>query len=158
MKSGLKFNQFSSLRERFIAQHGKSDNGCWEWIGHISTVGYGQIKDRYKTRMAHRVSWELHRGEIPSGLCVCHHCDNRKCVNPDHLFLGTNAENTRDAVSKGRHAFGERQSKAKLTWEIVNSIRSSTEDARVIAKRLGVAFSTIYRVRSGFNWKRVGNV
>jgi hypothetical protein len=155
----MKGQSFIPLRDRFNSQFAEVVSGCWEWTGTISAVGYGQIKEHYRTRHAHRVSWELHNGPIAAGLCVCHRCDNRKCVNPAHLFLGTTRENTHDAVAKGRHTFGERHNKAKLTWALVDEIRASTEDARIIAKRIGVAFSTVYRVRNGSLWnRRVGNI
>jgi hypothetical protein len=103
--SGKGITQFTSLRDRFEIQHVKGV-GCWEWTGRISVVGYGQIKDHYKTRNAHRVSYELNVGPIPDGLVVCHTCDNRKCVNPSHLWVGTFGDNNRDREAKGRGRWG----------------------------------------------------
>ena len=79
----------------------KSD-GCWEWTGSCGAKGYGQVGVKGKNLRTHRVSWELTNGKIPEQLIVCHHCDNPKCVRPDHLFLGTNKDNTQDMLSKGR--------------------------------------------------------
>jgi hypothetical protein len=95
------------VTERFWKNVRKSD-ACWEWTANRSTAGYGHIKKggRQGEQLgAHRVSWELHNGPIPPGLFVCHHCDNPRCVRPDHLFLGTTTDNVRDAICKGRMAW-----------------------------------------------------
>lgn len=88
--------------ERFWANV-KIGPGCWEWVGNYNIGGYGRYGFNGRKMMAHRVSYELfHAVEIPDGLNACHHCDNPPCVNQAHLFLGTDADNVRDAVSKGR--------------------------------------------------------
>jgi hypothetical protein len=82
------------------------ESGCWEWqAGMRGTTGYGAFKHEGKVIDAHRFSYELHKGKIPAGMLVCHKCDNRKCVNPDHLFLGSHKDNYQDAVNKGRIDF-----------------------------------------------------
>lgn len=78
---------------------------CLIWTGSVKPVGYGQIRHGAKTLYTHRVSWELHFGPVPEGMCVLHHCDVRRCVRPEHLFLGTKADNTADMMAKGRHRF-----------------------------------------------------
>lgn len=96
------------LQERFWRSVNKTAT-CWVWTRSVNTWGYGQIRNEKGTyTTAHRISWRLHRGEIPEGQAVLHTCDNTRCVRPDHLFLGSQADNMRDKVGKGRQAKGER--------------------------------------------------
>jgi hypothetical protein len=86
-----------------LLKNTKEENGCWIWCGGTRVKsGYGGIKVNGKTISTHRYSYQLHYGAIPAGLFVCHKCDNPKCINPDHLFLGTNSDNMKDAYNKGR--------------------------------------------------------
>ena len=79
---------------------------CWVWMGAKNNIGYGMMRDENKMRTTHRVSYEEHTGsKIPTGMCVCHKCDNTLCVNPSHLWLGTRKQNAQDMISKNRHKF-----------------------------------------------------
>ena len=107
-----------TLEERFWPKVNKTD-GCWLWIGAISTAGYGRIYKDHAVQPAHRASYEIHRGPIPANSFVCHHCDNPPCVNPDHLFLGNNSDNMKDMWNKKRSPMkpfhGEESNLARLS-------------------------------------------
>lgn len=94
--------------ENFLKYVSKEKNGCWNWTSNLDSRGYGQIRRQRKTFHAHRFSWQLHKSEIPDGLCVLHRCDNPRCVNPEHLWLGTLSDNTQDMIAKGRSRQGGR--------------------------------------------------
>jgi len=131
------------------------NSGCYLWTGPVIEGGYGRIKVSRRTVLAHRLAWEVHRGPIADDLCVCHRCDNPGCVNPDHLFLGTHAENMADRDAKGRcrPGSGVRQWKAKLTPVLVAEIRASSLLQRELAEIYGVTQKTISAVKTGIVWK-----
>src|SRR5436305_1293534 len=106
------------FRARFWERVDKSGE-CWEWTWSIGGPGYGQIVNRkicLQPMTTHRVAWELHNGPIPKGMHVCHHCDNRKCVRPSHLFLGSHKDNMKDRDRKGRVASGNRNGARTKPW------------------------------------------
>lgn len=140
---------------RFWSYVRKSGDGeCWNWIG-APTFGYGYINIGGKKYRAHRVSWIIHYGEIPAGLLVCHHCDNRLCVNPKHLFLGDQKANINDALRKGRFHQGTKRKRAKLTEDDVKFILSSDKTANALASILPVTASHIHNIKRGKYYKHL---
>jgi hypothetical protein len=135
-------------------------SGCWLWVGSLNSCGYGSIKWKNKTHIAHRVFYAELVSPIPEGLFVCHRCDNRVCVNPHHLFLGTAKDNSDDRVRKGRSGwgFGSKSANSKLTEAdipIIRELDSRGVGLREIAKRFGVHYFTIWSVLTGRRWKHV---
>ena len=108
-----------------------------------------------QTRLAHRMAWESVNGPIPTGLFVCHKCDVRACVNVDHLFLGTNADNVADRDKKGRQQRGERHANARLTSEIVRAVREARGLHREIAERFSIPTSHVTNIRNRKSWAHV---
>jgi hypothetical protein len=165
MKKHLQGNKHHGpmpLDQRFWARVEKSD-GCWLWIGADFKQGYGGISVYGRDmQLAHRVSWELTNGPIPEGMWVLHKCDVRRCVRPDHLYLGTVTENARDAVDRGRATHmvmtGEECPKAKLTEAQVEEIRrlyvaGLKVTYRELSKRYGVTPEQISNIVRGKNWR-----
>ena len=110
--------------ERFWT-HVQRQEGCWLWTSSLNKHnGYGRWRPRHKARYirVHKIAWFLYNGPIPDGMCVCHHCDVRHCVNPEHLFLGTVYDNNRDCCHKLRHAHGESHWCSKLREQDINRI------------------------------------
>jgi hypothetical protein len=150
----------TTMRQRFWGYVSCcSDGECWEWTGTITPRGYGYLRigGSGNPRHAHRISWVIHNGVIPNGMFICHHCDNRLCVNPDHLFLGTPLDNTQDMIKKGRRNL-EGHPK-KLTPDLVREIRSlyagGDHSYRDLARRFDVNFVTIGRVVRREYWSQV---
>ncbi len=127
---------------------------CWEWTAG-KTGGYGRFCINYKMYRAHRVSWYLTHGKIPASLCVLHSCDNRACVNPAHLFLGTRKDNMQDAAKKGRIARGPRNGNSKLSANEVrkiNELLAEGWDQQEIADEFEVHQVTISKIKRGKIW------
>jgi hypothetical protein len=134
------------------------NSGCWLWIASArNESGYGSFSVNGRNELAHRVSWMIHKGPIPDGLQALHRCDNRWCVNPEHLFLGTNADNVADKESKGRggQPVGSRHWSAKLRDADVVKIRADKRSAYVIGPEFGLNPATVNRIRSRQTWRHV---
>lgn len=151
------------MESRFWPKVQKTDT-CWIWIGALGHRGYGRFNVNNRSRLAHRISFEIATGApAPSELQVCHRCDNPRCVRPDHLFLGTNLDNVRDMQAKGRvsHAprlQGETHHRAKLTDARVLEIREARAAGRKVmdlAAELSMSVSAISRICRGANWSHL---
>jgi hypothetical protein len=150
--------------ERFWSKVDKSD-ACWVWTGMRNDSGYGLfiLKGRYLR--AHRIAFQLTSGNVPQGICVCHHCDNPPCVRPDHLFLGTVADNNADMVAKGRNRnkvhLGEQNGQSKLTSKQVDEIRfryaAGGITQRELARQYGVSNSLIGHIVTRRFWRDGGS-
>jgi len=126
--------------------------GCSEYQGYRTSKGYGLRSRNGKINGAHRHAWEEAYGPIPESMQVLHRCDNRACVNPRHLFLGTNADNMEDRNTKGRQAKGERMGASKLTEADVLEIFEDRRPLRAIAGDYGVSHKTIFNIKKGLTW------
>lgn len=139
-----------SLQQRFDEKY-KVDpvSGCWLWFG-AQTRGYGQISVGEKMFYAHRISYELHVGPIPKGLCILHRCDTPACVNFEHLWPGTTQDNTADRIQKGRQ-----HGAAKLTEQQVLGIRIATGTQWEIASRYGIGQSQVSGIKNRKSWAHI---
>lgn len=142
------------MAARFWLKVNKTD-GCWLWTGHVQNYGYGEFGRKPRRWLAHRYSYTLAHGEIPKGQLVLHRCDTPRCVRPEHLFLGTDADNTADKVAKGRHG-------GKLTPEQVREIKRELLENQgkygfqtELARRYGVSDTQISSITKGKQWKHV---
>ena len=144
------------VAQRFWAKVRKGE-GCWEWQGGIGKHWYGQFDFRFACR-AHRAAWILTYGNIPNDLQVLHRCDNKRCVRPSHLFLGTQKDNVVDCVNKGRISRGELRPQHKLKTEDIRKIRKLREQGliyREIAERFGIHFSYVCAIVQRRAWRHV---
>lgn len=135
----------------------KDEHECWIWTGNVGTNTYGRLTFNKRTELAHRLSYMLHYGQIPEGYWVLHHCDVRICVNPWHLFIGTNLDNVHDAVHKRRHCHGINHPRTILSEQDVQEIRrlAGAVPSRILAKKYGVHRTTISYVQLRNTWKHV---
>jgi len=146
-----------SLMQLFLSKFRKEPSGCWVWLGSLNNRKYGKIKFLGRCISSHRLSWELHNNKIiPHGMCVLHRCDNPPCVNPDHLFLGTNSENSKDMTNKNRQAKGIRNGQSVLTEDAVLEIRRrSNESSRSLGLEFNVSKTTILNIINRKRWRHI---
>ena len=151
----------SKILRRFwskVNKHGSKvpymDSCCWEWTDHCQN-GYGGFNYNGKAHRAHRIAWLITNGRIDNGMCILHKCDNRKCVNPSHLFIGTGQDNVDDMVAKSRQAIGVDHGISKLSEDKIREIRmwcSIGYTHRQIASAYGVSNGNISHIRNGATW------
>jgi len=153
----MKQTRYWSLEAKlaYYTDHGRVDE-CWRWRGARFRSGYGLLMLNGRNQSAHRLAWESARGATPTGLQVLHRCDVRSCVNPEHLFLGTNAENVADKTAKGRARKaqwrGENSPLAKLTQAEADAIRAASGRQRDIAAAFGVRQRLVGNIKRGECW------
>lgn len=156
------YKHASNAEEFLNTRHEKVASGCWEWTKSCDRYGYGQVSSSrmfrmYKKRRAHSLAYLAWKGEI-NDLCVLHTCDNRKCINPEHLFLGTHGDNNKDMVAKKRHRppKGE-EGNHKLTEKEVIEIRSleGMETCMVVADRYNISYSSVCMIWRRETWRHV---
>lgn len=149
----------SEYRARFDTKYQLAESGCWEWTDAIKPPGYGKFWNGSRIENAHRQSWIYNRGTIPTGVYVCHHCDNRKCVNPDHLYLGTAKDNQADVIARNRrnydHSRGKPSPSAILTDEQARQIFLMPGKQCDIARKFGVNYSTVNKIKTLKNFSRI---
>jgi hypothetical protein len=133
---------------------------CWEWLRNTNNKNYGMICHKGKMRLAHRVFYEKYKNEIPRGMNVCHSCDNSKCCNPEHLFLGTQADNVHDMENKKRDnkSKGEKHFKAKISKKEVMEVRKKFNEGTTIREvyhLFNYSYQTIYYICINKTWKHL---
>jgi hypothetical protein len=136
------------------------NTGCWFWMGFVTSHGYGKIVFNGRKVAAHRISYAVHKGKIKDGAVICHKCDVPGCVNPDHLFLGTQKDNVHDMIRKGRAKFpivnkGEASHLAKVSADTVLKIRASNLSNVEASEFFGLPYHLVYQIRKRISWKHI---
>jgi len=167
------------IKDRFVSSYEvDQETGCWLWVRMRTPNGYGRFHCRNRKWRAHRAAYTIFVGDIPPGMCICHHCDTPLCVNPAHLFVGTQRDNVHDMIRKGRKApsplplgvgarvsrdtnykrIGELNGKAILNGERALLIAFSKERIATLAARYGVSPTTVGHVRGGRSWTHITGI
>jgi hypothetical protein len=152
-------NFAKEINESYFAERSVVNpvTGCHEWVSPVLQSGYGVLKHRQKQWKAHRFLWTFRNGPIPDGMLVCHKCDNRRCINPDHLFLGTTQDNVDDKMKKGRFKLlrGEQIGTSKLKPQDVIAIINDSRPQAKIAAAYGIAQSNVSMIKQRKAWQGV---
>ncbi len=166
-------NEREKIRQRIKSKSRISKSGCWIWTGTLmkarkvngrTFLPYGVFNHKAKTYRAHRMSWTVFKGEIPIGMLVCHKCDNPKCVNPNHLFIGSHQDNATDCAKKNRTRKGNNSPVARLTTARVIAARkgykpySKTHGCRAYARKYGVSDSEMVMAIHGDRWDHLNSI
>jgi len=148
--------RYGTFEERFWGRVWKTEN-CWLWLGHYNDAGYGVISYKGINTLAHRISWGIHKGPIPNGMCVLHNCDNSACINPDDLHLGDRDLNNKEREQRnpGTQAKGEQCARSKLTTEIVLAIRADSRPYSQLVVAYSMSKSAIAAIKTRATWKHV---
>lgn len=147
-----------SPRERLLKDIIITKNKCWQLTKFLTIRGYGRIAVKDKSILAHRYSYKIFKGNIPKKLLVCHSCDNPKCINPDHLWLGTNADNALDKSQKKRGNQPSGKRKAKLNKEQVKNIKKMLKNGssyKEITKKYNLTSHSVYNIKVKKTWKNI---
>lgn len=161
-KNNTYHQRFKSVFDRFSEKYYVCENtGCWIWTCSLFKRSFTDKDDRAAFNInkeklqAARYSYSYYKGEIKKGMFICHHCDNKKCVNPDHLFEGTQKDNILDLVKKKLHAYGQRHGMTKLSNKIVLNIYNSELPVKKIVEKTGVPRTTVRNIKNGITWSHL---
>ena len=160
LRSIFRENYDEDVKKKLLSSIKINENGCWEWQKAKHRQGYGHCPYKRKCLLAHRVSWMVFKGNLPDDILVCHHCDNPPCINPDHLFLGTDKDNTLDHIKKGKSkkSRGENHYFSKLTEKEVKEMRKMRErkiKIKDISRKFNIHVSTAKNICLRKSWKHV---
>jgi len=126
-----------------------AEKECWEWLGYKDKDGYGKMRTGNTNQAAHRISWQIHNGEIPTGQMVLHKCNNPSCINPSHLYLGDHLQNMQDRLNSGHYPKNEDHPNVKFPDDIVEQIRKSNKTYKELSQQFNISASQISNIKRG---------